>query len=69
MYPYLQVMTCVQILVKKPNVMMYINIVKKSGLMGAGIGFTIGSKEVTDTTDGRYKNQVASNISSSDGSD
>ena len=41
---------------------------KKSGLMGAGIGFTIGSKKVTDTTDGRYKNQVASNISSSDGS-
>ena len=40
---------------------------KKSGLMGAGIGFTIGSKNVTDTTDGRYKNQVASNISSSDG--
>ena len=40
---------------------------KKSGLMGAGIGFTIGSKKVTDTTDGRYKNQVASNISSSDG--
>lgn len=39
---------------------------KKSGLMGAGIGFTIGSKKVTDTTDGRYKNQVASNISSSD---
>lgn len=40
---------------------------KKSGLMGAGIGFTIGSKKVTDTRDGRYKNQVASNISSSDG--
>lgn len=40
---------------------------KKSGLMGAGIGFTIGSKKVTDTTDSRYKNQVASNISSSDG--
>ena len=40
---------------------------KKSGLMGAGIGFTIGSKKVTDTTDGRYKNQVASNIASSDG--
>ena len=40
---------------------------KKSGLMGAGIGFTIGSKKVTDTSDGRYKNQVASNISSSDG--
>ena len=40
---------------------------KKSGLMGAGIGFTIGSKKVTDTTDGRYKTQVASNISSSDG--
>ena len=38
---------------------------KKSGLMGAGIGFTIGSKKVTDTTDGRYKNQVATNISSS----
>lgn len=33
--------------------------------MGAGIGFTIGSKKVTDTTDGRYKNQVATNISSS----
>lgn len=40
---------------------------KKSGLMGAGIGFTIGSKKVTDTTDGRYINQVASNIASSDG--
>lgn len=40
---------------------------KKSGLMGAGIGFTIGSKKVTDTTDGRYVNQVASNIASSDG--
>ena len=40
---------------------------KKSGLMGAGIGFTIGSKKVTDTTDGRYKTQVASNIASSDG--
>ena len=40
---------------------------KKSGLMGAGIGFTIGSKKVTDTTDGRYKTQVASNISSLDG--
>lgn len=40
---------------------------KKFGLMGAGIGFTIGSKKVTDTTDGRYKNQVASNIASSDG--
>lgn len=40
---------------------------KKSGLMGAGIGFTIGSKKVTDTTDGRYKNQVATNISSSKG--
>ena len=40
---------------------------KKSGLMGAGIGFTIGSKKVTDTTDGRYKTQVASNITSSDG--
>ena len=40
---------------------------KKSGLMGAGIGFTIGSKKVTDTTDSRYKNQVASNIASSDG--
>ena len=40
---------------------------KKSGLMGAGIGFTIGSKKVTDTIDGRYKSQVASNISSSDG--
>lgn len=40
---------------------------KKSGLMGAGIGFTIGSKKVTDTTDGRYKNQVASNLASSDG--
>ena len=40
---------------------------KKSGLIGAGIGFTIGSKKVTDTTDGRYKTQVASNISSSDG--
>ena len=40
---------------------------KKSGLMGAGIGFTIGSKKVTDATDGRYINQVASNIASSDG--
>ncbi|WP_314356288.1 hemagglutinin repeat-containing protein [uncultured Veillonella sp.] len=40
---------------------------KKSGLMGAGIGFTIGSKKVTDTLDGRYVNQVASNIASSDG--
>jgi len=40
---------------------------KKSGLIGAGIGFTIGSKKVTDTTDGRYKTQVASNIASSDG--
>lgn len=40
---------------------------KKSGLMGAGIGFTIGSKKVTNTTDGRYKTQVASNIASSDG--
>lgn len=40
---------------------------KKSGLMGAGIGFTIGSKKVTDTTDGRYINQVASNIASSNG--
>lgn len=40
---------------------------KKSGLMGAGIGFTIGSKKVTDTTDGRYINQAASNIASSDG--
>ena len=40
---------------------------KKSGLIGAGIGFTIGSKKMTDTTDGRYKTQVASNIASSDG--
>ena len=40
---------------------------KKSGLMGAGIGFTIGSKKVTDTTDGRYKTQVTSNIASSNG--
>ena len=40
---------------------------KKSGLMGSGIGFTIGSKKVTDTTDGTYKNQVATNISSSKG--
>ena len=28
---------------------------KKSGLMGAGIGFTIGSKKVTDTTDADIK--------------
>lgn len=40
---------------------------KKSGIMSAGIGFTIGSKKVTDTYDGTYKTQVASNISSTNG--
>ena len=45
MYRYPREMMYVQIQVKKHNVMMYINIGKKSGLMGAGIGFTIGSKK------------------------
>ena len=31
---------------------------KKSGLMGAGIGFTIGSKKVTDTLEGNSKTNV-----------
>lgn len=40
---------------------------KKTGLMSAGIGFTIGSKKVTDTMDGKYTNQVETNIASSKG--
>lgn len=40
---------------------------KKKGLMGAGLGFTIGSKKITDTYDGRYITQEASNIASSNG--
>ena len=47
MYPYLQVMTCVQILVKKTQRDDVYQYSKKSGLIGAGIGFTIGSKKVT----------------------
>lgn len=40
---------------------------KKKGLMGAGLGFTIGSKKITDTYDGRYTTQEASNIASTNG--
>lgn len=40
---------------------------KKKGLMGAGLGFTIGSKKITDTYDGRYTTQEASNIGSTNG--
>lgn len=40
---------------------------KKKGLMGAGLGFTIGSKKITDTYDGRYITQEASNIASTNG--
>ena len=35
--------------------------------MGAGLGFTIGSKKITDTYDGRYTTQEASNIASTNG--
>lgn len=41
---------------------------KKSGLMGAGIGFTIGSKKMTDTLDSEFTKQVVSNIASTKGS-
>ena len=40
---------------------------KKSGLMGAGIGFTIGSKKVTDTLDENSKTNVNTLIGSADG--
>jgi len=40
---------------------------KKKGLMGAGLGFTIGSKKITDTYAGRYTTQEASNIASTNG--
>lgn len=40
---------------------------KKKGLMGAGLGFTIGSKKITDIYDGRYTTQEASNIASTNG--
>ncbi|WP_295259233.1 hemagglutinin repeat-containing protein [Veillonella sp.] len=40
---------------------------KKSGLMGAGIGFTIGSKKVTDTLDENFKTNVNTLIGSANG--
>ena len=40
---------------------------KKSGLMGAGIGFTIGSKKVTDTLDENSKTNVNTLIGSANG--
>lgn len=40
---------------------------KKSGLMGAGIGFTIGSKKVTDTLEGNSKINVNTLIGSANG--
>ena len=40
---------------------------KKSGLMGAGIGFTIGSKKVTDTLDENSKSNVNTLIGSANG--
>ena len=40
---------------------------KKSGLMGAGIGFTIGSKKVTDTLEGNSKTNVNTLIGSTNG--
>lgn len=40
---------------------------KKSGLMGAGIGFTIGSKKVTDTLDKNSKTNVNTLIGSANG--
>lgn len=40
---------------------------KKSGLMGAGIGFTIGSKKVTDTLEGNSKTNVNTLIGSANG--
>ena len=40
---------------------------KKSGLMGAGIGFTIGSKKVTDTLDESSKTNVNTLIGSANG--
>lgn len=40
---------------------------KKTGLMSAGIGFTIGSKKVTDTLDGKYTNQVETLIGAAKG--
>ena len=40
---------------------------KKSGLMGAGIGFTIGSKKMTDTLDENSKTNVNTLIGSADG--
>lgn len=40
---------------------------KKSGLMGTGIGFTIGSKKVTDTLEGNSKTNVNTLIGSANG--
>ncbi len=40
---------------------------KKSGLMGAGIGFTIGSKKVTDTLEGNSKANINTLIGSANG--
>ena len=40
---------------------------KKKGLMGAGLGFTIGSKKVTDTLDENSKTNVNTLIGSVDG--
>ena len=40
---------------------------KKSGLMGAGIGFTIGSKKVTDTLEGNSKTNINTLIGSANG--
>ena len=40
---------------------------KKSGLIGAGIGFTIGSKKVTDTLDENAKTNVNTLIGSANG--
>ena len=40
---------------------------KKSGLMGAGIGFTIGSKKVTDTLEGNSKTNVNTLFGSANG--
>ena len=40
---------------------------KKSGLMGAGIGFTIGSKKVTDTLDENSKTNINTLIGSANG--
>ena len=40
---------------------------KKSGLMGVGIGFTIGSKKVTDTLEGNSKTNVNTLIGSVNG--